>query len=484
MKAVFILIAVSTFAACSSDGDSNNGNNNGSNNGSNGSNNGSNTGSNNGDNNVVIEVPDTYTFESRFNTGESSTSYSGQTFRHLLISDLATYIGGLSDDIDTGKFAPSEEDDVIKALDTYFRFDSAASGAEPFLFTTMLATKQITYDDVSTEKNIVGKLAGNDSVTDHKDWSTEFKGWSDQSLTANGGSTTSPEGLIVAMFETLEKQAIDRVNGIIPEGEGVPLPVHITPGGLDLKQLIEKVLLMGVTFSQGVDDYLDDDVDGKGLLSSNTQSEDKPYTNLEHAWDEGFGYFGAASNYSTYTDEQLAEKENIDTDKDGVIDIKSEHNWGASINAGKRDKGSTSGTDYTSEIFAAFLKGRTLIANAGETLTEAELTELKGYRDDAVRGWENAIAATIIHYINENIAMIETIGDADYDFITHTKVWSELKGFSLGLQFNPRSPMQSEFENLHTLVGDKITGATEDLVSARTLMQTAYGFDAQDVENW
>ena len=31
-------------------------------------------------------------------------------------------------------------------------------------------------------------------------------------------------------------------------------------------------------------------------------------TAMEHAWDEAFGYFGAARDYSRYTDEQLAGK--------------------------------------------------------------------------------------------------------------------------------------------------------------------------------
>ena len=40
------------------------------------------------------------------------------------------------------------------------------------------------------------------------------------------------------------------------------LPVHITAEGLDLQQLTQKFLLGAVNFSQGTDDYLDDDIDG------------------------------------------------------------------------------------------------------------------------------------------------------------------------------------------------------------------------------
>ncbi len=469
MKIMITLVSVSLLVACGDEPESSVVNNN----------------SNKVSNNVIVTLPSTYAFESRFESGSSAVSYSGQTFRHLLISDLATYISGLGEKIDSEQFSPTADGSVVQALDAYFRFDSTASGAENFLFPSTLATKQSTYDDISSDKNLVGKLAGNDSATDHKDWSTEFKGWSDITLSANGGSNSSPEGLIIAMFETLEQQAIDRVNGIIPEGpDGVKLPVHITPGGLDLQQLIDKVLLMGITFSQAADDYLDDDVEGKGLLASNAQSDDKPYSSLEHAWDEGFGYFGAAIDYLDYSDDQIAAKESIDTNKDAAIDLKSEKNWGASVNAGKRDKGSTTGTDFTKEIMDAFLGGRTLIANASDTLTEAELSQLKAFRDTAILGWEKAIAATIIHYINDNITLIGLYGTDEYDFLEHAKVWSEVKGFSLGLQFNPRSPMKAEFENFHVLIGDLAPKSSDDLLQARTLLQNAYGFDPQDVANW
>src|SRR5690606_38520448 len=47
------------------------------------------------------ETPTSYEFESRFQEGESSVSYSGQILRHLLISDLATFIKGLDEEIES-----------------------------------------------------------------------------------------------------------------------------------------------------------------------------------------------------------------------------------------------------------------------------------------------------------------------------------------------------------------------------------------------
>lgn len=40
-----------------------------------------------------LVVPEVYEFSSRFVTGESSVSYSGQIPRHILIEDLKAYIG-------------------------------------------------------------------------------------------------------------------------------------------------------------------------------------------------------------------------------------------------------------------------------------------------------------------------------------------------------------------------------------------------------
>ena len=64
-----------------------------------------------------------------------------------------------------------------------------------------------------------------------------------------------------------------------------------------------------------------------------------------------------------------------------------------------------------------------------------------------------------------------------------------MKGFALGLQFNPYSPVTNEdFEQFHSLVGDapvlesatagEISAYKESLSDARTILINSYGFDA------
>lgn len=452
-----------------------------------------------GGNDGQLEVPSTYTFESRYEPGVSSVSYSGQTMRHVLIMELTAYVGGLNGAIDAGTLAPAEGD-VADALAYYLSFDSAASGDDPVTLTTTPAHSGATWNGISTDKDLFGKLAGNDSSTDWKDWDGGgFQGWSDASIAQHGGSIDSPQGLVTAFVETLDAAAVARANGTVAQDpDGNDLPVHVTAEGRDLQQLLQKVLTMAVTFSQTADDYLDDDIDGKGILSPNTRaSETAAYTALEHAWDEGFGYFGAARDYADYTDDELAGASGRDgwvgyhdTDGDGTIDLTAEYNFGLSTNAAKRDRGASASapTDLTAEAFSAFVEGRAIIAAApeGEDLDAATLAALTDARDRAVLAMEKAAAATAVHYINDTLQDMGRFGTDDYAFTDHAKHWSELKGFAIGLQFNPRSPMNADFATFHGLIGDapvlasataaEIAQYEQDLVAARDLLQAAYGF--------
>lgn len=450
---------------------------------------------NNNPNNPTVfpTSPGWYGFESRYNAGADSVKFDGQVLRQVLIEDLKSFIDGLTAAIDSASYTVGGDGSVVSSLDFYFRFDGDAYGSEAHGISTTPAPLQSTYDDISSGKDLVGKLAGNDSSTDHKDWSTQFGGWSDAAIAAHGGSITSPEGFVIALFEQIEENAIARAEGDDRTApDGTVLPVHVTESGIDLAQLTAKFLTGAISLSQGADDYLDDDIDGKGLLAPNTQDGDAHHSVLEHQWDEGFGYFGAARNYLELSDDEIASPAYKDINNDGAIDLLSERCYGASGNAAKRDRGATSGIDLTKEIFEAFWHGRYLITQAGDTLTDTELDELRAYRDTAVIGWEKAIAATVIHYINDTIEETEKIGEADYDFVKHAKVWSEMKGFALGLQFNPHSPLSdADFDALHVLLADapEITAAgaadyVTGLLQARDLMQDAYAFDAADVEGW
>lgn len=436
------------------------------------------------DTDTDVELPVAYAFGGR-DGSSSSVAYDGQVMRQLLINDLKVHTGALTARLNSGFFPVAGE--VTEELEFYFAFDSATSGTVLHTFTTTPTTQQSTYDTVSTGKNLVGKIAGNDAAGQHEDWSTAFVGWPHDDV-------TTPESLVRLWFGELDAASVAWSNGTIAtDPSGTPVPaVYVTADGRDLQQLTQKFLLGAVAFSQGTDDYLDDDLAGSGLLASNIAEADAAYTPLEHAWDEAFGYFGAARGYPSLTDDQIASPGYADSFVvDGAIDLQSEVCWGHSTNAAKRDLGAVTPTDYTADAWEGFAAGRALIASVDGELSPAQRVELQGYRDQAVTAWEAAIAATVVHYINQVVREMDDFGTDDYDFAAHAKAWSELKGFALSFQFNPRSPLADEdFETLHQLLGvhpalpgteDDVANYRDDLLEARTLIGTAYGFDAANL---
>lgn len=459
-----------------------------------------------------LNAPATYTFASKFEASESSVSYSGQTARQVLILELNNYISsGLKADLDADKFTTAAQvkaklmsfyakssEDWQSDIDNNTQLAiSAVSVAAP------LALKQTKITDISSShKNLQGKVAGNDAAGQHKDWATELVGW-------NAKGSTTPNGVVEALFDQLAANAKKSIDGELRKdiAGNTITKVYVNEDGTDIKQLVQKFLLGAVNFSQGTDDYLDNTIEGKGLLASYEQDGTKTYTKVEHQFDEGFGYFGAARNYNAYTDLEIRAKSGRDgwnkgyqdTNNDKMIDLKSEFNLSNSVNAAKRDVGTAGNakpTDFTKQAFDAFLKGRKILNDtAGNALTADQKTTLLEQRDIAVLTWEKAISATVIHYINDTKADLDKIGTAGYsadDFANLAKHWSELKGFSLNLQFSPFSPVTDEqFAMMQEKIGmkpevdaTKVAAYKTKLDEVRTMLQNAYHFDAENVTKW
>jgi hypothetical protein len=452
----------------------------------------------------VVDLLDTYAFNSKFVDGESSVSYGGQIARQALIAELNHFIGNqLQDELDNGTLLTRT--DVINKLNKHYRTTEEQYDNFPITF---IEAKQAFITEISgSHKNLSGKMAGNDTGGQHKDWNNGgFSGWGAM------GSTT-PEGLVDTLFGMLADNAEQHLNGVVRQsvtGEDIT-KVYLNTDGTNLKELIQKFLVVGITYSQATDDYLGHETDGKGLTTDNV-GQDKgtaTYSTLEHQFDEGFGYFGATRDYLAYNDNEIAGKVSTDEDgrsdwngkhdsnADGAFDLKSEVIFGHAANAAKRDRGTagnTAPTDFTKQIMDAFISGRKIINdNAGMALTEAQMTSLKAERDIVADGWERAIASTVIHYINDTHADLENFGTDSFDYVNLSKHFSEMKGFALGLQFNPYSKITTEqFQQIHQLFAEKpaldsaanVDTYQENLMTARDILESALSFNAENVANW
>lgn len=408
---------------------------------------------NGGDNKVTVLPANTvYRFDTFLpDTTGSSVSYSGQTARHILINDLKTYLGN------NPNLATSDAvlGDVLKKfiyrnqsndLDYKTRSKTAADLGDSVTFTVKggLAVEQTTY---AADKNLVGKVAGQDKESHLR---FDFYGWNDADIVKNATKKDQPLAALFDMVSQYGDVASNSAAVKIPlpnGGEADLASTYVNAKGVDFQQLINKYLLMSVTFSQGTADYLKTDF-GKAGSNSTAAKAGKSYTTAEHKWDESFGYLGAARNMPAFTDLETRAKSGrdaykygyFDIDSNGKIDIGSELNLGQAVNCAKRDIGATAQpTNYTNEVFEAFYKGRKLINDAKADLKPEQVTELNSYAQKAALAWEKCIAATVVHYIND------TVADLDYTdvdgFKKLAKHWSEMKGFALGLQFSPFSPV-------------------------------------------
>jgi hypothetical protein len=186
-----------------------------------------------------------------------------------------------------------------------------------------------------------------------------------------------------------------------------------------------------------------------------------------------------------------------------MIDLRSEYLFPTARYAALRDDGSAAAarTSFFADADEAFRTGRALIAATpeGATIPEETLTRLREQRDIIVEAWEATLAASTITYINDVIQWelaIDAVGGT-YDYARHAAAWSEMKAFSLAFQFNRRSPMLAaeggteRFVTFQELLGNAPVLATAtpadrtayvaDLIAARTLLATAFGFDPANV---
>ena len=398
---------------------------------------------------TTIDVPQAYVFDSRFVEGESSVAYSGQVVRNLLLQDLKALTDSVGKD-DGRSVAVS---DMLKL----YEYDDALN-LKTSTTTGALPASESHYSALSTGKNLVGKISdepviGYNRTADDlvREW---FKGIADNSQNSDKLGTSM---------------------------------AYTTDDGVDMSQMINKVLIGAVPYYQATGVYL-----GGLLERDNSEGKDgKAYTAMEHAWDEAFGYFGAARDYFRYTDVQLAgsvDDFTFDSNGDGSIDFKSEYNFGLSRNAGKRDKGG-SGVDFTQQIFNAFLAGRTAITNQGS------VAEISAHRQTAAEGMEKVIAATVVHYINDTLSDMSQLGTAEENRANLNKHWAEMKGYTVALQYNPfRLISDGQLAELHGIMGEApiydepgSNGYKTQVANyerAKAVMQTAYGFSNDNMANW
>jgi len=445
---------------------------------------------------VAASAPQTFNFNSQFDQTRSSVSYTGQSFRQVLINDI--YVAMASSKI--GSFQGTRQNAVLW-LDSYLSYDEQNRSLPQTInadsFFSLRAKKLdgssaevdegFFYSDIqSPGKNLVSKLAGVDNALRRE-----------KVIGVTGDMT--PKELLISWFNEFSMQAFDK-NLVFTVPNGNLAPQVVTKAatmvdGRDLAQLTQKFLHGAVSYSQTARDYFSTDLGAtKGLNADNTKpaKQGKFYTAMEHHFDEGFGYFGAARDYLSYSDEQIRKKVSYDSDLNGFISIKSEMNLGASTLAGRIDLTAIEqNTDFSNEAMSSMLKGRHLITMKPEDYKKYAVA----YSVVALGAWEKSLAGIVIHYINKTLKSYNNYGTQKYLFTNFAKFWSEMKGYGFAFQFNPNGIMtDKDFDQMHALMGEKpvvphsevqkVNQYKNQLLKARNILQTTYDFSDENVKNW
>ena len=400
---------------------------------------------------ALIDTPTEYSFESRYNSGENSVSYSGQVVRNLLINDIKTQIG-----------------------------TDAASG-NPATLVSMMANDNANQAILSSagDMSTVQAKYHNISSSHLNDRLTAVDSYVIPGYGANAGT------LVNGWVQESVVNGLTRTTG--------------NNAGIRLDQITQKTLWGAVSYWQGTSKYM-----SKIPTDDNSvASGDANYTSMEHHWDESFGYFGAAVDYNTgYTDDVDRKSSPYnDSNSDGSIDFKSEYNVGWAITAAKRDECSACDVnyDFTKKIFDAYLEGRTLITN------QADLADILVQRDIVMNNWEKVVAAVSIHYVNDVAADIAGLiaaadtaivagSDATADYENH---WGEMRGYANGLLYNDFKVItDANLDRILTVMGtapvypsngnfDAMQAYHTSLVGeVRAIFKASYGFSDANVAGW
>jgi hypothetical protein len=455
--------------------------------------------------NVLATAPTTYNFDNRFGAG-SSVSYTGQSFRQVLLNDIK---GAMSSQLRNSQAYTKAE--IVNMLNSYYKYNenntndgpiidgfvdfgvkaNIYGGVDPqtgkaIIKKNVPVSEGFIYADIqSPGKNLYKKIAGVDNPLRRG-----------QLYGTNVALT--PDAYVSALFEEFAENTVNGKNFSVPNGTLAPQTIngaYVTEDGRDLAQLVQKFLTGAVSYSQSARDYLSTDLGAKKGLNADNTKEAKPdagYTAMEHHFDEAFGYFGGARNFGEMPDNIIASSLSIDANKDGAIAIKSELNLGLAKNFGRVDLlAADQDLDLTKEVMDAFIQGRHLIANAPQGY-EKYVEALSAV---ALGAWEKTLATVTVIYINFTLKEYSEYGTSDYLFKNFAKYWSEMKGFAFAFQFNPRGIMtDADFDRLHALMGEapvlphaskaNVDIYKQKLIDARDLLGSTYGFSANNLANW
>lgn len=326
------------------------------------------------------DIPTTYSFE--------NVNYSGQTQRLDMLEELTALMK-------TGNTQGI-------TVDAQAMKDMFSNESNPFSDAALN----------SSGKQLKNKTFSLDADT--------YEDWMDQLATASQSSVAGSNG----------------VAGVVSNGSSSYL---FDENGFEMTQLIEKGLMGACFFYQISTIYLGEDKIGEAVDNENITVGEG--TDMEHHWDEAFGYFGVPVDFPTNTD--------------GVRFIGNYCNGRNTVL-----------TTLSQDAMTAYLTGRAAISNDDMDTKNAQIPIIR-------EKLELVFASTAIHYLNDAKANIS-------DDAKRNHVLSEAYAFTKGLKYNPdRKISDAQIQSVLDAMGNNFYEVTlSGLDEARNTLSGIYSLDS------
>ena len=323
---------------------------------------------------AILNTEYSVTFEVVDKDGDSQTSDATVVAAALLSSNPTTYEFTRDGASTVSYSGQNERLDMVEAIKAYLK---AGDGGAPLSATVL-----------------------NDAFANTNGDGNGFFSFSSTKQLKN--KTFQPDlddQLMENLFDAAEAASVSGLSAgegtaglIVRENSGNTILVN--EKGHEFTQFIEKGLMGTVMYNQIYNVYLTDARTGDDVENTDLR-EGNNYTDMEHHWDEAFGYWNPPLDFASNWPSERASEDRF---------------WSHYSNTVDPIIGSNS------VIMEAFIAGRTAIVNNDLTTKTAKRTEVSEWL-------ELVAAATAIHYINDSQEALNVgeIGDA---FHVMSEVWA------------------------------------------------------------
>ncbi|MCG8868813.1 DUF4856 domain-containing protein [Tenacibaculum finnmarkense] len=321
-----------------------------------------------------VKAPSTYTFS---RDAKSTVSYSGQQTRLDMHTQLKSALGKASTEV--------VDADKLNAM--FKHKEKATDFADGLVFKAS--------DLNASSKNISGATAYS------KTYKEDVKVFLNSIFTETAKNSGKKEVL-----------ASKGVAGIMNRKADGSKKILVDANGFEYVQVFSKSLMGAMELDQIVNEYLSSD---KLNVENEKNKEGKNYTEMEHHWDEAFGYSALSNNALAITDKAALK----------AGDYAANYRfWGGYIYSADA---SEAGKGVKDRLMNAFLKGRQAIVDKNYPARDEQATIIK-------KELSLVCAIRAAHYLDAGIANVNSTDDPQAQAGAFHEL-SEGLGFVYSLQF-------------------------------------------------